>query len=76
MKTSDIPESVRAEMDGKAAESKTFAVWMNELSNAEQDRLFGESAAQRWRDDTITQTELLRQARRPLSVESFASASA
>lgn len=72
MKTSDIPEEVRALMDGKAAEPRTFEAWMKELSDAEQDQLFGEYNAARWRAGGITQGELLRQTTRPLSIESFA----
>lgn len=71
MKASDIPEDVRAEMDGKGAEPRTFAAWMNALTPAEQDRLFGSVNASRWRAGRITQTELLRQAGRPLSLPDF-----
>jgi hypothetical protein len=72
MKASDIPEDVRAEMDGKGAEPKTFVVWMNEQTPAEQDRLFGSLNASRWRAGRITQTELLRQNGRALAVSQFA----
>lgn len=73
MKASDIPEEVRAALDGRPAEPKTFTAWMGEQSAAEQDRLFGPAAAERWRAGEISQAEMIRQARRPLYPAEFAS---
>jgi hypothetical protein len=72
MNVNEIPEAVRAEMDGKSAEPATFAAWMNEKTPEEQDRLFGSLNARRWRAGTITQSELIRQLGRPLPVAEFA----
>lgn len=73
MKASDIPEDIRAAMDGAPAEPLTFTAWMNAQSPEEQARLFGPASAARWRTGDISQAELLRQARRPLSIAEFAS---
>lgn len=71
-KVSAIPESIRAEMDGKGAEPQTFAAWMHERTDAEQNQLFGERAAARWRaGQTITQTELFKQNGNELHLSRF-----
>jgi hypothetical protein len=72
MKASDIPQEIRDALDGKPSEPRTFTQWMNEIGAAERERLFGKLNNVRWEAGTITQTELLRQTGRPLSVADFA----
>lgn len=72
MKASEIPEEIREALDGKPSEPRTFTQWMNSIEAAERVRLFGKLNAARWEAGTITQTELLRQSGRPLSVAEFA----
>jgi hypothetical protein len=71
MKASDIPDDVRAEMDGKGAEPQTFTAWMNAQTPDEQAALFGEKNAKRWQSGAITQVALLKQPGNALSVAKF-----
>ncbi len=76
MKASDIPEDVRAEMDGNGAEPQTFNAWVKEQTPEELARLFGRGPASRWGSGKITQVELLRQTGNALALKKFASANA
>jgi hypothetical protein len=66
MNVDDIPEEIRAMLDGEGTEPQTFTAWVNEMSPAERAEIFGPAKAGRWEDGSITPREMIDQSGRPL----------
>lgn len=58
-------------LDDETTKEFSFKEWIGRLTEAEQNRIFGESRMKLWRAKQLTDSDLIRQQSRALSLEDF-----
>lgn len=64
----EFDDDTRASADGELAADTSFGSWFNSKNENQQDDILGAGKASLWRDGKISQTDLVNQSGRPLSL--------